>query len=209
MLYGDALEAESAHELHLTFLGHVPLTRAAVEFALDRHAGQRRSSDNAAFILHTLEVASLLDRSGYPDRVLAAAVLHDVIERADVEHSELEARFGREIAELVSAVSTDPAIEREEDQKGELRERVRRVGGEALAVYAADKISKVRELRMLQARGAPSEEIGVKLARHRRSLEMLDGAMPGSRLIEVLRFELEALEEFPPVASERVREVPN
>src|SRR5262245_24480489 len=101
----------SEDRLHLTFLEHVPLTRAAVEFALDRHAGQLRASDNAAFVLHTLEVASLLDRSGYPDRVLAGAVLHDVIEHADVERSELEARFGSDIAELVSAVSRDPAIE--------------------------------------------------------------------------------------------------
>jgi hypothetical protein len=36
------------------------------------------------------------------------------------------------------------------------------------------------------------------LRRHRRSLGMLDEAMPGNRLVELLRFEIEALEALPP-----------
>jgi hypothetical protein len=38
----------------------------------------------------------------------------------------------------------------------------------------------------------------VKLRRYRKSLEMLEQAIPGSRLVELLRFELEALERLPP-----------
>jgi HD domain len=192
------LELQAAHEVHLTFLGQVPLTRAAVEFALDRHAGQRRASDDAAFMVHTLEVASLLDRSSYPDRVLAAAVVHDVIEHADVEHAELEARFGREIAKLVSVVSADPAIEGEEEQRDELRERVRRVGGDALAVYAPTR----------SRRSANSECCKRAESRRRRLASSSPGIEGRSRCwtarcraagwTRLLRFELEALEEFPP-----------
>jgi (p)ppGpp synthase/HD superfamily hydrolase len=185
-------------EPHLTFLEHLPQTQVAVQFALERHAGQRRAADNAAFLLHTLEVASLLDRSGYPDHVIAAAVLHDVLEKTDAERSEVEARFGAEVAELVESVSDDPSMEDEEERKDELRERVRAAGGYSAAVYAADKVSKARELRTLLVAGTPREEVEGIVMRHRKSLEMLDATIPGSRLTEVLRFELEALEDLPP-----------
>jgi hypothetical protein len=40
-----------------------------------------------------------------------------------------------------------------EERRDDVRERVRREGGYAAVVYAADKISKVRELRIMIARG--------------------------------------------------------
>jgi GTP diphosphokinase / guanosine-3',5'-bis(diphosphate) 3'-diphosphatase len=86
----------------------------------------------------------MLERSHYLDNVVAAAVLHDVLEDTDAERSDLRARFGPEVAELVALVSDDPTISDEEQRKDEVRERVRRAGGHALAVDAADKVSKVR-----------------------------------------------------------------
>jgi (p)ppGpp synthase/HD superfamily hydrolase len=182
----------------LSFDDHLPLTQNAVAFAADKHAGQRRRADEAPFIMHPIEAASILERSHFPDPVVAAAVLHDVIEDTEVDRSELEERFGAEVADLVAAVSDDPSIEDEEEKKDELRERVRRAGGYAAAVYAADKISKARELRILIARGANPDVIEVKQRRYRRSLAMLEEVIPNSRLVELLRFELEALETLPP-----------
>ena len=149
---------------------------------------------------HVVEVASLLKRSGYPDHVAAAAVLHDVLEDTDAERRELEQRFGPDVSALVAAVSDDPAIADEERRKDALLEQVRHAGGYAATVYAADKISKVRELRMMLAAGVDPELAGVKVERYRNALRMLDDVIPGSRLVEVLRFELEALEQLPPSA---------
>lgn len=188
----------SMDERHLSFLAHLPLTRRAVGFADERHGGQQRQGDGAAFVLHLLEVASLLDRSGYPDRIVAAAVLHDVLEDTDADRDELDAHFGKDVGELVSLVSDDPAISDAEAQKDDVRERVRRAGGEAVVVYAADKVSKARELRLLMAADPADPEIQVRLVRYRKSLAMLEERIPGSRLLELLRFELEALEELPP-----------
>jgi pyruvate kinase len=191
-----------ASDADLTFTRHLPLTHAAVEFARDRHAGQRRAADGAAFVLHPLEVASLLDRSHYPDHVVAAGVLHDVLEDTDAARSELESRFGPQVGELVAAVSDDPSLPDVEERKAEVRERVRRAGGYAPVVYAADKVSKVRELRALLAGGLAGAEAEVRLLRYRKSLAMLEETIPGSRVVELLRFELEALEELPPAAGE-------
>ena len=183
---------------HLSFLDHLPLTQDAFLYAEDRHGGQRREADGASFVLHLVEVASLLERSGYPDHVVAAAILHDILEDTDTERRELEDRFGARVAELVSAVSDDPRIEDEGEQKDEVRERVRDAGGNAAVVYAADKISKVRELRLLMTRDPGDREIETKLQRYRASLAMLERVSPDNRLVELLRFELEALEGLPP-----------
>lgn len=182
----------------LSFLRDLPLSRQAVTFADERHGGQRRESDGAPFLVHPLEAAALLQRAGCPDHVVAAAVLHDVLENTDVGPAELESRFGRTVADLVQLVSDDPTIADEEQRKDEVRERVRRAGGEGLAVYAADKISKVRELRMGIADGLAPKDAQVKVRRYRKSLEMLEQELPGSSLVELLRFELEALAQLPP-----------
>jgi (p)ppGpp synthase/HD superfamily hydrolase len=189
---------ESDPDPSLSFVDRLPLTRAAIEFASEHHAGQRRRADEAPFVLHPIEAASLLERSHYPDHVVAAAVLHDVLEDTDVQRSELESRFGADVAELVATVSDDPSISTQEEQKDEVRERVRKAGGYAAAVYAADKISKVRELRTMMARGVGDDEVRIKRERYRKALAMLDEAIPGSRLVELLRFELEALDKLPP-----------
>lgn len=182
----------------LSFANDLPLTQDAIAFAQERHGAQRRAADGAPFVLHPLEVSSLLERSRYPDYVVAAAVLHDVLEDTDASRCELSTRFGPEVAELVALVSDDPTIGDEELRKDEVRERVRRAGGYALAVYAADKVSKVRELRILLAAGCDRDAAAVKLRRYRKSLEMLERATFSSRLVEFLRFEVEALETLPP-----------
>jgi (p)ppGpp synthase/HD superfamily hydrolase len=185
----------------LSFARDLPLTRDAITFATDHHASQRRDSDGARFIAHPIEVASMLRRSGYPDHVVAAAVLHDVLEDTDVRPADLEQRFGPSVARLVALVSDDPSIRGEEAQKDEVRERVRHGGRDAQAVYAADKVSKVRELRMLMASGLPRGPAETKRRRYRRSLAMLEHELADERLVELLRFELEALERLPPASA--------
>jgi len=182
----------------LSFVRKLPVTQAAIEYARSRHGEQRRAADGAPFLLHLVEVASLLDRSGYPDRVVAAAVLHDVLEDTETDPFDLRSQFGSEVCELVAVVSDDPAVSDEDERKSETRERVRQAGGYAPAVYAADKVSKVRELRILIARGMQPEEARIRHRRYRESLVMLDQALPDTRLVELLRFELEALERLPP-----------
>ena len=180
-----------------------PLTQAAIAFAWERHRGQRREADNASFVLHPLEVAGLLERSCYPDHVVAAAVLHDVLEDTSTESAELEARFGGEVSDLVAVLTDDPRIDDEDRRKDDVRERVRRAGPEAAAVYAADKVSKVRELRMLAARGAAGPGEVRKLRRHRKSLAMLEQTIPDNELVDLLRVELDVLAEFPPEGGRR------
>ena len=79
--------------------------------------------------------------------MIAAGVLHDTIENAGASVGELQVRFGPRNASLVAAVSEDPEIRAYSRRRAALGEQVAAAGPEALMVCAADKISKVRELR--------------------------------------------------------------
>jgi (p)ppGpp synthase/HD superfamily hydrolase len=168
--------------------------QAAFGFAAARHAGQSREIDGVPFILHPIEVGRLLHGDGQPDHVVAAGLLHDVLEETATPARELELEFGPLIAQLVMAVSDDPSIKEYEERKRELRDRVERSGSETLAIYAADKIAKARELGMLSAWRARQRKNQAKLAHYRASLEMLGRAAGHTGLVARLDAELGRLE---------------
>jgi (p)ppGpp synthase/HD superfamily hydrolase len=182
-----------------SFVKRLPVTAAALEFALERHAGQVRDGDHAPFVLHPLEVGSLLSLAGYEDHIVAAGVLHDVLEDTNTDDAELEERFGPEVSALVRAVSEDPSIQDERVRKATLRSQVALGPVEAGAVFAADKVSKARELRLKLSCGLGGDETEDKLAHYRASLAMLERLLGHRHLIlEQLRFELETLDTLPP-----------
>jgi len=118
------------------------LVRSALETATDAHAGQiRNGSGGMPYIEHPKMVAERLAAAGYADEVLAAGLLHDVVEDSDTTVEELRERFGEEVAALVAALSDDEAIESYRDRKQEHRQRIEEVDGDALAIYAADKLT--------------------------------------------------------------------
>ena len=186
-----------------SFIAELPVTRDALEYAAERHVDQRRDSDHAAFILHPLEVAQLLRNRGYPDHVVAAGVLHDVIEDTGATPAELERRFGGEVARLVSSVTEPEHDGSYGERKQRLRAAVAHAGPEAAAVYAADKVCKARELRLTLARDrsvAAQPGTAAKLDHYWASLELLEQQLAGNPLVAQLRFELETLALLPPEA---------
>jgi (p)ppGpp synthase/HD superfamily hydrolase len=181
------------------FVERSPLTRDALAFAHQRHAGQTRDLDDLPFVTHPVEVACLLHEAGYQDEVVAAGVLHDVLEDTDADHGELEARFGRRVADLVDAVSDDPSIADDAKRKAALRRQVAAAGECAAVVFAADKVSKARELRVRASRGRFVRADGGKLAHYEASLAMLADLIPGHELVDQLRMELEAVQALPSI----------
>jgi (p)ppGpp synthase/HD superfamily hydrolase len=175
------------------FLERSPLTREALAFAEGRHEGQTRDFDGLPFVTHPLEVARLLHEAGYSDEVVAAGVLHDVLEDTDAQRADLDVRFGTAVTWLVTAVSDDPSIEDPEERKAALRRQVSQAGERAAAIFAADKVSKARELRLRVSRGELGEADRAKIEHYEQSLDMLAEIIPGHDLVEQLRLELEAL----------------
>ena len=179
------------------FVERSPLTREALDFANQRHAGQTRDLDDLPFVTHPMEVARLLHEAGYQDEVVAAGVLHDVLEDTDAERSDLESRFGRRVAELVEALTDDPSIVDDDERRAALRRKVADAGECAAVVFAADKVSKARELRLRLSRGRFGRADDGKLAHYEASLAMLSDLIPGHHFVDELRMELEAVRTLP------------
>ena len=128
--------------------GRSPLVRAALEKARSDHAGQvRNGSGGMPYVEHPIAVAALLDEHGYPEEVLAAALLHDVVEDSDTGLEELRELFGDEVAGMVGALTDDESIEAYRERKAEHRERVAAATSGAHAIYASDKLTNTRTLR--------------------------------------------------------------
>ena len=178
----------------------LPTTRAALAYAEEQHAGQLRKVDGAPFITHPIEVASLLHGAGAGDDVIAAGVLHDTIEKTDTDRAELRRRFGTRTAALVAAVTEDEHITGYATRKAALRRQAEAAGPEALMVFAADKISKVRELPVDRP-GVEAETVSRtrqrRLIHYRHCLEMLERHLADSPLVTQLRTELETRSPVP------------
>jgi HD domain len=176
----------------------LPVTGRALVYAEQVHAGQSRPVDGAPFILHPVEVACLLREVGAADHVIAAGVLHDVIEKTDAGADDLRERFGSSIAALVVAVSEDKRIGSYSKRKTALRQQVSSAGSEALTVFAADKLAKVRELTLLDGGNGDRPTLSAnnrrrRLVHYRHCLKLLEQTLPDSPLVAGLRAELRFL----------------
>jgi (p)ppGpp synthase/HD superfamily hydrolase len=175
----------------------LPVTGRALAYAQHVHAGQTRA-DGAPFIVHPVEVACLLHDVGAADHVVAAGVLHDVIEKTDVNADDLRGWFGSSITALVVAVSEDKGNGGYSKRKAALRRQVSTAGSEALTVFAADKLAKARELSLQD--GANGDRLALSagkrtrhLAHYRQCLSLLEHSLGGSPLVAQLRAELGSL----------------
>lgn len=187
-----------------SYLDDLPLAAEAFEFTAERHAGQLREADAAPFLLHPLEVGALLHVFGYSERVVTAGLLHDILESSDTTALELRMRFGPVIAGLVEAVSENPEVRDPVERKARLRRQVAAAGAEAAAVFAADKLSKVREIRIRAACDVGFKrdtDLRRKLDHYIASRWMLERELGDHPVVKALAFELEALESLPPSAA--------
>ena len=180
------------------FIADLPVTCQAFEFAEAAHREQTRESDAAPFILHPLEVAVLLANREFDDEVVAAALLHDAIEDTPTTADDLRSEFGDRISELVSSLSDDESIADYADRKAALRDQVASAGPDALAIFAADKVAKAREVRATVVRNPEKPLDEAKLRHYEASLDMLEDHAPDLALVRQLRFELWALRHLPP-----------
>jgi len=143
------------------------LVARALAKATEAHAGQiRNGSGGLPYVEHPRMVAATLAGRGYGDPTLAAALLHDVVEDSSTTVEDLRGEFGDEIADLVAALSDDESITDYRERKDEHRRRVAAVDGDALAIYAADKLTNMTTLHAaLEAEGPRvADEYDVPLA---------------------------------------------
>lgn len=80
------------------------IVEQAFRYAREAHKGQKRKSGDP-FISHPTEVSKILLRLGMSAEMVAAALLHDVIEDTDRNYEDIKSIFGKEIADLVKSLT--------------------------------------------------------------------------------------------------------
>lgn len=162
------------------------LLEGAFRFA--QKAYRTKGQRGQAKLSHSVEVARLLHEARFDEDVVAAGLLHDVIEATGSELPQVSERFGQRMAALVEAMTEDRGIGSYEERKAEHRARVAARGSRAAAIYAADKLAKMSHLR-----ADPEAASERQLAHYRQTLKALSATHPGLPFLDDLERELAAL----------------
>jgi (p)ppGpp synthase/HD superfamily hydrolase len=141
------------------------LTASALRFARRVHLGQYRKQTGEQFVQHPIAVAQLLSDAGYDTSLIAAAYLHDVVEKTDVGLDEIRERFGPGVAALIDCLSEDPEIDGYGDRKRALRRGILESGRDPVVIYAADRVANMRDWLKVPPEDRPAcgERLGTTL----------------------------------------------
>lgn len=125
----------------------------AVAFATKAHAGQYRKGTDRPYILHPIETMAIITRLvRYDEDLIAAAVLHDVVEDTSVTLNRLEKEFGPRVSGLVASVTEDKMRKMPPEATWRARKwqtifNLRKADRETKALVLADNLSNLRELK--------------------------------------------------------------
>ena len=72
----------------------LPRINQALEFAAQAHLKQIRKGTDIPYITHPYAVGMILARSGCPESVVIAGILHDTVEDTDVTLESIRCAFG-------------------------------------------------------------------------------------------------------------------
>lgn len=143
--------------MNTEFDRHSPFAKA-VAFAAYAHDGQNRKGTALPYIVHPMEAAAIAATMTNDPEVLAAAVLHDVIEDCGVSENEIRVRFGRRVAQLVRAESEEKEADAQASwQKRKLRtvNRLLAAPRDVMILALSDKLSNLRAIHRDLAAAGP------------------------------------------------------
>ncbi len=86
------------------------LVSKAFDFAYRVHYQTTRKGSTIPYITHPLNVMIILLKNNASEELLAAALLHDVVEDEEVTFQELTEKFGKKVSYLVKEVSEPLAL---------------------------------------------------------------------------------------------------
>lgn len=126
----------------------------ALAFSSEKHRNTFRKGNQASYIVHTLEVMTILMTEKYPTSLLVAGLLHDTLEDTDTTEEELLDNFGEEVLHLVVYNSEDKSRSWSERKNHTIGQMKNEWDDLASALCFADKLSNLRSLfRSIEANG--------------------------------------------------------
>src|ERR671915_1321118 len=164
--YTDFMAILEAPERHQDLIGELiaevaeydpdvdrDLLARAFRFAAKAHEGQQRRSGEE-FIHHPYAVARISAELRQPDEIVAAALLHDVVEDTDVTLEDLATEFGDDVAQLVDGVTKLTRVQfqsREQAEAENYRKMILAMAKDpgVILIKLADRLHNLRTIEYL------------------------------------------------------------
>lgn len=126
----------------------MPVIVRAQTLAFDAHKGQVRKYTGEPYIVHPIEVAEIVAGVPHTDSMLAAALLHDVVEDTDVTLADLNSMFNKEVVDLVEQLTdvSKPEDGNRKVRKEKDRQHTAQASADAKTIKLADLISNTRSI---------------------------------------------------------------
>jgi (p)ppGpp synthase/HD superfamily hydrolase len=121
----------------------------AEQFAVQAHGPQKRKYSGEPYIVHPIEVSQIVRTVPHTNAMVAAAILHDVIEDTEATYDDVVVNFGVVIADLVNEL-TD--VSKPEDGNRAVRKALDRAhlakaSADAQTIKLADVISNSKDIK--------------------------------------------------------------
>ena len=177
----------------------------AIDFAVKAHRGQFRKGSFVPYIIHPVNVGSILIKSGCSDEVVVAGILHDTVEDTYITVQDIDANFGDKIASLVKAVSEPNKNDTWENRKKHTIEMLKTAPLDIVMIEIADKLDNIRSI--LDDYYSRGDKVWKKFKKGKNKqawyynslVEVFAGRLkeePGLSLFEEFRGEVEAVFEM-------------
>lgn len=123
----------------------------AAKFAIDAHHGTERRGKAFPYVIHAMEAAEIVASITNDPELLAAAMLHDVVEDTDYTEEDIRREFGDRVANLVAteSVEIDPNLPEKDtwvQRKLLSINRIKEASRDAKIVALGDKLSNMRAM---------------------------------------------------------------
>jgi len=115
----------------------------AIYFATKAHTDQKRKIENVNMIFHPFIVGMILEKAGCSEDLVAAGMLHDVVEDTDYTFDDIEREFGKQVRDYVYDASEPDKTLSWEERKAHTVEFIKQAPFESKLLVAADKISNL------------------------------------------------------------------
>ena len=128
------------------------LVSEALIFSAKAHDGMRRRKSAVPYILHPMEVGAIVGTMTDDQEVIAAALLHDVVEDAGITIEEIGEKFGARVMEFVASETENKRDELPPEdtwriRKEESTEKLKNTDDIAvLMLWVGDKLSNIRNI---------------------------------------------------------------
>ena len=129
-------------------MSNLQLQFKALNYAAEQHKAQRRKgNESVPYINHPIKVTTILTQfiAEPSDELIAAALLHDVVEDTDATIDDIINLFGPTIAAIVQEVTDDKSLSKAESKQKQI-DHAPHLSSPAKLIRIADKIANVRDI---------------------------------------------------------------